>query len=1070
MMARVLFVAVLCAAAVMSNSGQAKAADPFGLNYGVAAAQGAAFPGAKAFWAGACDLRAASTGSGGVGAAPSAPIHCIDEGAAQPCDLSPSSPTHCSLADPRWARTWVFGEEPAWRLNPFVQAGGRPDATTTFWMKRAPAPNPTWGAAQPDGDTKTVIVRLPPGVIGNPNAVPRCESRHLTTTPNTCPPETQVGVSSVVLGQITGIEATLHPVYNVEPRRGKTAELLLSPATSKANGANIPIVAKARTGEDFGVDAVALNVPGGVPLLGQTLTLWGVPWAASHDVYRAPAGYMGSGSGGGMPFTGLAGGTPEQEPQPYDVDWGPIKPFFTNPTECSPVVPETSIQLDSWQNPGVFKGVTAPADAAVEGCAAVPFDSDLAMSPSTTVADAPTGLTADLVIPQNEDAPLPLAEDPDDDAGAPAYWRSQDGLATAQLDKAVVTLPDGFTVNPAGAAGLRGCSDAQLGVLQDGNPPRFNEEDPFDGKGAECPDGSKIGTAKVFTPLLPGADDDGTPNLTGDVVLGVPRSTDPESGAMFRLFVVMRNAERGLVAKIAGSAVADRDTGQLTATFDKNPRVPFETLRLEMKGGQRGTLATSQRCAGDHGWSSTLSPWSAAHGAGGQVDPHGGTFVTASRCGFGFAPKLQAGMSSQQGGASGRFSFRFSREDGEQWLHSVTAALPAGLLATVKDVPLCSSAAAAAGACPAASRIGTVDAGAGSGLPYFLEKKGSAYLTEGYKGAPYGLATVVPVEAGPFTGQFALDPIVVRQALHVDRRTARVTAVSDPFPQIWHGIPLRARQVTVTIDRAGFMRNPTDCTAKRIEATIASRRVTAARAVPFQVANCRALAFEPRIAMRLSGRRQTKTHGHPGLRADVVQRGGEAGIRRAEVRLPRALALDPDNARDLCEFEDGTKPDLERHCSKASIVGRARAVSPLLKAPLVGNVYFVKNVRIDPTTGQPRRTLPMIVVALRGEIAVNLRGESDVKGGRLINTFSEVPDAPISRFALTIDGGRRGILVVTDSSRGPLTICGRQIAETAFDGHNGRTHDRDIRVKTPCGKRKGKRVVKRKATSGSRRR
>jgi hypothetical protein len=181
----------------------------------------------------------------------------------------------------------------------------------------------------------------------------------------------------------------------------------------------------------------------------------------------------------------------------------------------------------------------------------------------------------------------------------------------------------------------------------------------------------------------------------------------------------------------------------------------------------------------------------------------------------------------------------------------------------------------------------------------------------------------------------------------------------------------------------------------------------------------------------LVGRKQVRTRGHPAIRALVRQRGiGEAGIGKAEVRLPKTLALDVDNAQALCEFEDGTKPDLENHCPRGSIVGRARAQTPLLNDPLVGNVYFVKNVRIDPDTGNEIRTLPMIVVALRGEIAVNLVGESDVKKGKLVNTFDNIPDAPISQFNMNIRGGKNGILAVTGSRRSTFNLCrmGRQIA------------------------------------------
>jgi hypothetical protein len=209
--------------------------------------------------------------------------------------------------------------------------------------------------------------------------------------------------------------------------------------------------------------------------------------------------------------------------------------------------------------------------------------------------------------------------------------------------------------------------------------------------------------------------------------------------------------------------------------------------------------------------------------------------------------------------------------------------------------------------------------------------------------------------------------------------------------------------------------------------------------------------------MRLTGRRQTTTGRHPGIRAKVTQRPGEAGIKRAVVALSKSLALDVNNAQALCEFEDGTKPDLENHCPKGSIVGRARAVSPLLNEPLRGNVYFVKNVRIDPDTGNEIRTLPMIIAALRGEIAINLRGNSNTtRAGKLVNKFRVVPDAPVSRFNLNIRGGRNGILAVTRTRRSTIDICRKkQIAIARMSGHNGKRHDRRIRMATPCnGKRK----------------
>jgi hypothetical protein len=323
--------------------------------------------------------------------------------------------------------------------------------------------------------------------------------------------------------------------------------------------------------------------------------------------------------------------------------------------------------------------------------------------------------------------------------------------------------------------------------------------------------------------------------------------------------------------------------------------------------------------------------------------------------------------------------------------------------------------------------------------------------------------------AGPFRGAMELSPIIVRQAIHVDRRTAQVTAVSDPFPLIHHGVPLRVREVLVNVDRPNFMLNPSDCSPKQVQATILSAEGTRADvANHFQAANCASLPFKPRLGLRLTGRKQTRTGRHPGIRALVRQRGiGEAGIQRAEVRLPKTLALDVDNAQALCEFEDGTKPDLENHCPRGSIVGRARAQTPLLNRPLAGNVYFVKNIRRDPDTGNVIRTLPMIIAALRGEIAINLVGESDVKRGKLVSTFANIPDAPISQFNMNIRGGRNGIVAVTRTRRSLINLCssGRQIAEADMDGQNGKRHDFNVNMRKPCPRRRTAAQVCRKRTN-----
>jgi hypothetical protein len=1029
--------ATIAIALVMAPAANAAFGDTFGIadiNDGPDPLQDApAYPGTKAFFAGTCDLASPITA---VGTAPANPRHCIE--------WSPN------VLIPATAESFAPGQPPSWRLAPVGDAGTHGDGTATFSFTRL-------GDGAPDGSPDTLSVQLPAGFVGDPTAVAKCTNAQFALRPNQCPPASQVGIANLVLKEeVAGgpIERSTYPVYNLEPRPGRVAELGIP---SVAGFVNVRLEAKARTNGDFGVTTFVTQIPAALPLYAQSLTVWGVPWATNHDLWRPQTFDTGALS---IPASGL----PADRQAPYSPSWGPIRPFISNVTECAPVEPVTGLVMDSFEHPGArtadgdpdlsdpdWKRYESPSPVAA-GCEKLPFDPSASFTPSSTVADSPSGLNVDISVPQNDDPPVGVASDPDDVAGAPAYWRSDAGLATSQLDKSVVVLPEGLSVNPSGATGLEGCSDGQMGVREVGNPYLFNNVEP------SCPDGSKIGTVEATTPLL-----DGSPNLVGDVFLGTPKSTDPQSGEMFRMFLVLRSGERGLLAKVFGSAVADPATGRLTATFDKNPRVPVEGIEVGVKGGQRGLLATPRSC-GAKTTSSVFTPWTAAHGGGGIPKTVDDSFVV-SGCSNVFAPVLAAGMDSRRARGGGRFSFRFSRRDGEPYLRGLTATLPKGLLASVRGVPLCSNTAANAGACPQASKIGLVDAKAGAGSAFVLERKGEVFLTEGYNGGAYGLAVKIRPVAGPFRGSMELSPITVRQSIRVDRLTAQVTAVSDPFPLIHHGVPLRVREVTVLVNKAGFMVNPSGCEAKQVAATIRSDQGSnAQRTNRFQASGCSGLPFKPRLGLRLTGRRQMRTGKHPGVKAVVKQAGTpEAGIERAEVRLPKTLALDPDNAQALCEYADGTRPDIENRCPKGSIVGRARAVSPLLNDPLVGNVYFVKNYRVSET-GNRIATLPMLIVALRGEIAVNLKGTSDVKGGKLVNTFDEVPDAPVSQFNLNIVGGNRGILAVTRTRRAKINLCaaGRQIAEVDTDAHNGRRRDFDTRIKTPC-KRTSKAARKHKA-------
>jgi hypothetical protein len=1071
----------------------------------------------RAFWAGACDTAAAAplddpVGGDGFGVRPATIPVAGGANVGHVPGPAPATPPHClDWGAVNYATGSLWGTSPAWRLPAQATAGSHPDGTATMVMARE---GDGGNEGLVDGSVDNIIVDLPPGFVGNPEAVPACTNEQFAKLPVTCPPETQVGVINLDLSapptggaNLPGPSFdTLYPIWNLEPRQGRAAEFGLSWASNQ-RAVPVRLTGKVRSGSDRGITAMVGQVPAALPLVAQSATLWGIPWEATNDKWRAPQSLANSGQPCNFQpgpndvdnhYIPASGFTASGCAQSYDPSWGPIKPFLTQETDCNQE-PDTTIRMDQYSDPGAFVPWDEPdhddpswrderaRSPPVTACGSLDFTPNINFTATSRSADGASGLVAELSIPQDNDArdaQGDLLDPPGVGASqsevdeyvqaATDYFDSAEGRATAHLKDTVVELPVGMSINPSGAAGLAGCPDSVIGVRQDGDPPLFDIDDPSDGLGGDdCPEGSRIGTVEVDTPLL-------EEPLTGDVILGQPRAADIDCGSpparrancplTVRMFLVVRDPERGLLLKIFGTATSDPTTGKITATFRNNPELPFSDLRLDVKGGERGMLALPRAC-GDAAWSSAFTPWSSVGAATPVPDtPDSGAVPVDARCGGGFVPAMAAGMDNRSARSSGTFSFRFTRPQGDQTLRGLTAKLPTGLLASVKGLPLCKDANAAAGTCPAGSKIGIVDAAAGSGDPFVLEEKGEVFLTEGYKGGEYGLAVKVRAIAGPFRGAMELSPIIVRQAIHVDRKTAQVTAVSDPFPQVWHGVPLRVREVTVLVNRDKFMLNPSDCEPKQVQAAITSTEGTVANlSNPFQASGCAALPFKPKLTLALTGKKQKTTGKHPGVKAKVTQAGiGEAGIEKAVVRLPKSLALDPDNAQALCEFEDGTKDDIEKHCPKGSIVGRARATSPLLNDPLVGNVYFVKNIRTDAKTGNQIRTLPMIMVALRGEIAINLKGESDTtKDGKLVNTFDNVPDAPVSQFNLNINGGSSGILAVTRTRRSLINLCaGRHVAEADMDGQNGRRHDTNIRMGTPCSKKqtkKAKRAAKRAA-------
>jgi hypothetical protein len=891
--------------------------------------------------------------------------------------------------------------------TPATQAGSHPFAVTTVFKLKH-------GGSDAGGFTldnlKDADFQQIAGLVGDATAVPRCTTNDFSSHAvgdawgTYCRDETVVGYvkldanfpdDSASYGPVT------LPVFALDPAPGAAAAIGFN-----AVGELVTINLGVKTSPGYNVVASLRKTAQPMKVFGSALTLWGVPADPAHDGQRATC----LNAGGLCPSK------------------APPRPFITLPRACAGPL-STDYVAYGWGDPTpsdagsvlTHDNATPANPIGISGCNKLGFGPTITAKPTTTAASSALGV----------DFSLDVADE---------GLTSPTGLAQSDIAKTVVTLPAGVTINPSVAAGLAACGQADLARETIDSAP-----------GAGCPEASKIGTVDVETPLLAGA-------LPGS--LYVAQQGDNPFGTLLAFYVVVKDPSTGILIKLAAKVDPDPVTGQLTATVDDIPQLPFAHFNLHFRAGARAPLTSPPAC-GSYTTTATLTPTA----GGASATPTSTADVTSGPGGGAcpavganrpFGPSMTAGVTTPEAGASSPFVLDITRPDGDQAIQRLDVAMPPGLLAKLAGVPQCSDAALAAistavgsgrgeiaaPSCPAASRLGQATVRTGTGPEPYEVSTGKVYFAGPYKGAPFSLAVVAPAVAGPFD----LGTVVVRAALAVDPIDAHVTVHADPLPTILAGIPLQIREIRTVIDRPGFMLSPTSCDPTGVSATVTSDLgVAAGVASRFQVGGCSALNVAPRLALALSGKGQTTDGKHPAVSAVLSQSAGQANLKKVRVALPLSLALDPDNANGLCEFTDGSK--VEPTCPKASIVGTATAVTPILDQPLSGPVYFVKNIRKDPKSGREIRTLPKLVIPLVGQngLKLTLTGTSAVEDDQLVTTFDNIPDAPVSSFKLNINGGKGGILVVSDAD-----ICkSTQVADQQVDGQNGKTVKANVFIQTP---------------------
>ncbi len=888
-----------------------------------------------------------------------------------------------------------------------TQAGSHPyEMTIALSLNREAGEGSTVPSG---GEPRSLDGILPPGLVGNPNVVPQCTRERFDEEGKPepgvtgCPASSNIGWVEV---EAKGIEGgALFPIFDLAPPAGVAAQF----GFDVLGGNEVFIDARVRSGGDYGITAHSPDVPQRGVLFFRG-TFWGVPGDPSHDPERYGTGCIPDGSGG----CGSSGGT---------------APFLTLPTACQGPQAFTVEETSTWQEEHTDASRSFLSQdqngqpAGFTGCERlVHFEPTINLAPDTTFSDTPAGLTATVKLPQG---------------------LNPEGLATSGLKETTVTLPEGIVINPGQATGLVACqsSEENLG----------GESEAFDGP-PSCPAASKVGTDEIATPLLP-------KRLKGNVY--ILQNNPPD----LQLLVVASG--EGVNLKLIGTVHLNEQTGQLVTTFEGTPQdpgtpdAPLTEFVLSFSGGAQAALVTPQLC-GTYGSSVDFTPWSTPFVQDAMLESKfqisSGPAGSACQDPLPFAPVMTAGATTDQAGGYTDFSMLLQRGDGQQRVSSLSFKTPEGLLGMIAKVPLCQEPLAAAGTCSAASQIGHTIVGAGPGpYPLFIPQAGAPpapiYLTGPYKGAPFGLSIVVPLIAGPFN----LGTEIVRARIEVDRHTSQITVITDPLPTIVKGIPADLRSINAVIDRPEFMFNPTNCNPMSFSGTATSTEgVVAALSSHFQMGSCQALKFQPNFKVSTTGK-TSRTNG-ASLTAKIVYPVGNLGFNQAssqsninsvKVDLPKQLPSRLTTLQKACTA--ATFAANPANCPSASIVGHAKAVTPVLPVPLEGPAYFVSHAGEE---------FPSLIVVLQGYgVTVELVGTTFINSKTNItsSTFKQVPDVPIGLFELVLPQGKYSALAANGN------LCKTKLTmPTAFIAQNGATLHQTTPVSV-TGCPKGKKSKKTKA-------
>jgi hypothetical protein len=932
-----------------------------------------------------------------------------------------------------------------------TQAGAHPFQVTGSILlnqgdEGAPLTSPP--VAGPAAGAKDVVAKLPPGLVANPSAVARCLSWQLTQAveggeQDRCPQQSAVGVASVTFAQPggPGTRTVAVPIFNLEPEPGEPAQFGFFVPIE-----DVPVLltTSVRSAEDWGVDLSALEVPQNAGISSVRVSFWGVVGDSIHDQSR------------GWACLAEAAGREDHHESCEHFEESEPPAFVTLPTSCMSSL-ASSLEADSWSAPGAFHVFPASEPLApLTGCENVPFSPTIETSTTTGSASSPSGFSFDL-------------------AYSNQALTSGTGISQSNLEDTVVTLPEGLTIDPSAGVGLGACTPGQYAQATLSSP-----------EGAGCPENSKLGTVEVQTPLL-------FTTVYGSLYVATPYDNPFKS--LIALYVIARSrAERGVLVKLAGKVTPDPSTGRLTVTFENDPPLQFEHFNFHFREGAQAPLITPATC-GTYTTTALLTPYSAPEHpltdtAAFQVT--GGSEGSACPGAVPpFAPTITAGTLTNHAGTFSPLYVDLSRTDAMQYISSFSTVLPLGLTADLTGVPQCPQADIALArtktgvaeeqnaSCPQASLIGhsLVGTGVGAILDYV---PGKLYLSGPFRGEPLSVVSITSAVVGPFD----LGTVVVQFGLHIDPYTAQVSidpTGSEPIPTIIDGIVTHVRDIKVSIDRPNFTINPTGCEARPIASGLTSSLGhVATTSTPLHAEACDELAFKPTFKASTNGRTSRQEGASLSVSLKMpVKLGTQSNIKTVKVDLPKQLPAQLKTLQQACtEQQFDANP---AGCPAGSIVGHAKAITPILPEPLTGPAIFVSH---------GGEAFPSLILVLQGYgFTIDIVGSTYVspKTGTISSTFKTIPDEPVGSFQLTLPQGRYPALAantnlctathtifvkrkVTIKRKGHKRRVTRRLKKTVhglmmptlFTAQNGATIKQNTPISvTGCGRHKAKK--KRKA-------